>query len=490
MNLSQVVCVCKSGYDERSMKLRCLFILFVLQAAVSALAGQEIDLEAAIDMALRQNRSLKLAAITLESREIALENTRTAFAMNIQPSGEWSRTGDGDRLGYGVNASRKNTWGTLAELDGTGEARSYDTAADYHRNGVRVRLTQSLLQQFGPLINREPVTAAESRMMAAWRELELRKVDMVIRVVEMYEELFLFEKQVAFNEQALVRLEKLLRLTQGRERQGRASRVDVLRVDLQYGEAQSRLNQSRERLASLRAEFADLLGFGPDQVFVPLSADIPEVDELEADSAFAVAMYNRLDFAQVMQDCEDAARGVAIARKNLLPDLKAIASFERFGEGDNFSESRSLDKDAWFVGFTVAPADILRRNERAALRQAVLNEATAQETKVILNFALQRQVQQAIAAYERARADMPLAERNYRLAESRAVLARRLFEMGKGDNFSVTDAEDGLLQAQNRMLAAQSDAMITSYRLLRTLGVLLECPEILKPRAEMISKGL
>lgn len=471
------------------MRPRFVLTLVALCMAASGFAGQEIDVEGAIDLALRQNRSLKLAVLTLEGREVALDSARTAFAVSIQPDGEWSTSDERDRLRFGAGVSRKNTWGSEAEVSGSAESVTSDKYEDYHRGSARLRLTQSLLRQFGPLVNREPVTAAESRVTAARRELELRKIDLVVRVVELFEELFLLQRQEQFQVQTLDRLEKLLRLTRGRERQGRASRVDVLRVDLQYGEAQSRLGGTRERLSSVRAEFSDLLGFDPDVVFTPVAAGIPEMEDLAEDVAVGVAVENRLDYAQVMQDCEDAARGVRIARRNLLPDLKVIGSYERYSEGAAFSDAGTLDQDSWFVGLSLAADDLLRRNERAALKQAELSEATAQETMVMLNLALRRQVRQAIAAYERARTDMPLAERNFKLAENRAALARRLFEMGKGDNFSVTDAEDGLLQAQNRLLSAQSDAMVTSYKLLKTLGILLECPESLKPSAQKLSKG-
>jgi outer membrane protein TolC len=58
-----------------------------------------------------------------------------------------------------------------------------------------------------------------------------------------------------------------------------------------------------------------------------------------------------------------------------------------------------------------------------------------------------------------------------------------MFETGRGDNFAVTDAENAYQQAQNQMLNAQADVAIAAYRLLRTLGILLEAPEELKPAA-------
>ena len=68
------------------MRPRFVLTLVALCMAASGFAGQEIDVEGAIDLALRQNRSLKLAVLTLEGREVALDSARTAFAISIHKS--------------------------------------------------------------------------------------------------------------------------------------------------------------------------------------------------------------------------------------------------------------------------------------------------------------------------------------------------------------------------------------------------------------------
>ena len=53
--------------------------------------------------------------------------------------------------------------------------------------------------------------------------------------------------------------------------------------------------------------------------------------------------------------------------------------------------------------------------------------------------------------------------------------------MDRGDNFTVSDAEDQLQLAEATVLAARADASIAAYRVLRALGTLLEAPSDLKP---------
>jgi outer membrane protein TolC len=64
-----------------------------------------------------------------------------------------------------------------------------------------------------------------------------------------------------------------------------------------------------------------------------------------------------------------------------------------------------------------------------------------------------------------------------------------MFEIGRGDSFSMSDAEDTLLQARNRMLAAQSEVSLAAYRLMKTLGTLIEYPADLKPKPDFTEGG-
>lgn len=440
----------------------------------------EIMLDQAIATALKQNRGLEIVRLDLESRLVGLESAEADFRVILSPSANYQVSSDVKMSEVGAAASRKTALGTEAEARGTWTRTESTGDDDLYRGLLRIEVKQPLLRNMGPLPTLEPVRKAESSVLAARREMELRKADLVVRVVETFEEMLLLRRQVEFDEQTLERLDQLLRLTEVREIQGHVSRVDVLRVELQRGEAQLRLNSTKERYRSIQSDFADLLGCAPDTTFTAVPGPVLQPGITNETEATGVAMSNRLDLAQVLQDCEDSRRGVRIARRNLLPDLGLLSRYERSGDGPSSSDAGNLDQDTWFVGLTMA-SDLDRREERLALRSASLSRETAEQTAADVEAGVRRQVQQALLSYERTQADILFAERNYHVARNRAALARRMFEMGRGDNFSATDAENALLDARNQMLKAQSDASVAAYRLLRTMGTLLESPDELKP---------
>jgi len=464
----------------------CASIPLLLLALTAGAPPEVLDLtlQEAIALALRQNREIKALELTLESRRLAVVGARTEFEWTAHPSGNAETGKDRRTVTYGLDVARKTTWGTELTVGGQTLRDSESGSNTASRDTVVVELQQPLLRNAGPLVNREPVTRAESQVAAARRAVELRRTDTVVQVAETFEQLFQLQRQMDYDTQALERLDRFLRLSQAREKNGRVSRVDTLRTEQQRGAASLRLAQTREQWRSVMADLADLLALTPE---TPLSVQpAPRLTVKVTDEAAAVmeALSNRLDYAQVLHDAQDAKRGVRIARRDLLPDLRVVSRYQRAGDGDSGSQAARLDQNVWFVGLTVA-GDLTLHKERIALEEAGVARQTAELNAESLRAALSRQVLQSLLFYNRAQKGIPAAESAYQAARSRVLLARRLFDRGRGTSTTLSDAEDELQSAEVQWLTAQSDASVASYRLLRVLGRLIEYPEDLKPAAQL-----
>lgn len=460
-------------------------IRWPLAAALAALAagaagGEPLDLPTAINLALQKNRDLVLAAKQLRGSALDVAGAESRFSVRLKPDGSVGATGDGAVQRYGLRASREFGWGAQISVGGSLSSTDNRDTADAHRAAVDVRLDQPLFRRFGALVNEDGIVRAHSALRRARRLFEDQKANLVIQVADAFASISRLRRQIESDEEALRRADKLHRLTQAREAQGRATRVDVLRVDLQLGEARLRLTNSREALTTTERLFAELVGAAPDTRFdleppPLLTLTIPTPEE-----AVRIGLSNRLDYAQALQDRQDSRRAVRIARRGLYPDVTLKAGVERYGEGADRSDAFGLDRDSWFVGLAAA-TDLNRSDEKIRLEKATLDEESAREVIRIRELAIAREIQEQTDAYRRAQTNLATAERNLKLAEGRARIARRLFEAGRGDNFSVTDAEDAYVQAQTALLAARSDASLSGYRLLRALGTLIESPAELKP---------
>ncbi|HMP89268.1 MAG TPA: TolC family protein [Kiritimatiellia bacterium] len=463
--------------------LRVLMILLVASTVARADPDvRGISLEDAIAMALTRNRDIAAQELELNGRVLTAEQARYRFAFNLRPIASAAIQSSADIARYGVIGSQRLPFGPEIEAGIRAEESNFDNA-ERRRSGIgHVELRQPVFRDWGSLVNQESIERADSRVTAGRRLLELRKNDLVVQVVETSQGLLRLQRLIEDEKRTIERYDRLLRLTRAREKQGRSTRVDTLRVAFLKGQSESRLASTAEQLRSLQSDFASLLGGGPDELWMPEESEDLRWSRPDRDFAINLALSNRLDFAQALQDEVDAARGVRVATKRLQPALSLVARYERFGVGPDWGSAWGFDDDNWSIALG-ADSDFFLRDERVGVAQAGLDRQTAAIRVDDMDAMIRRQVDQSLSAHRRAEAEMEIAERNVELAAQRAVLARRLFEKGRVDNTAASDAEAELLDARTKLLNARAEAVVAGYRLLRTMGMLMESPDDLKPPA-------
>jgi len=445
-------------------------------AQVGSAEPQSLSLTSAINLALAQNRSLVLTSLGTRSSELGVAAAQTEFRLSVRPELAPIISNDDSSSVYGVSVARKLQWGTRLSAALRSEPGAFGNARGER---VVVQVSQPLFRNAGRLIALEPTTQANQALRSAQRRFENQKADLVVEVVASYENVLRLEQQVRADRAAVARASGLLRLTQAKERLGRVTRIDTLRVELQHGQALSRLENDDARLAAQYRDLAELLGMKPNTPLQLAPTTVFAVDPVSPEQGVTVALNNRLDYAQALQDLDDAERGTRIAHRGLLPDVNAVARYDRADLAIDGFDSRNRDR--WLLGLS-SNSDLNRAVERVALSQALLDRNTAQQRIGVIELSIAREVQQRLLNYRRAHAELGILERNLDHAAARLQLAQRLFEAGRGDNFSVTDAEQAFLDAESRLLTGRSDATLSGYQLLQSLGTLTETPDSLKPQ--------
>ena len=450
-----------------------------LAGAVRAQAPDEpqpLALEEAIARALEHNRQLVKGALDLQGYRLAEERAREAArGIQIAPEGSAGAGSASETWRAGLGAEATGAYGTRLAAGAAASQIAVDGAPTLRREEVRVEVEQPLFRNFGPLVQNEPIVAANETLLAARRAWERDRSALVVSVVDLYEGLIYLRHQIESDEAFAARMERLCALADARERQGKATRTEVLRMDLQRGEAALRLETERAQLAVRFQEFADLLGLPLDSAFRLAPPALLDLDVATAERALAVALAERPDYAQALQDVETGERQLRLARRNLLPDLRLSARQTTFGEGEEWSDAGRLDQDDWFVGLSADMNLNLRGARLDVARSGVDAEARRQVAEIVRN-RLAVEVNSALSAYRRTRAALELAARNRELAANRAEFARALFEAGRASADSVSDAESDGIAAELGELAARRDASVAAYRLLHVLGTLVPAP--------------
>jgi outer membrane protein TolC len=444
-------------------------------------------------MALKQNKTLAKSILQTEIAVLGIDEARAPFALTIHPDGSSIGINSGqEEAGIGLTATKKFTWGTELNLSTSIGKTIYSSESVFpyetnnvtlYSGSVNVGITQPLLRGLGELVNTEGIALAESKATEVRRLAEMQKSDLVVETVKTYVALLRLKHQKESASESAARMEKLSKLTKAMERRGGTTHIDTLRSELQLGQALAQVESDGEEYDSTMRDFDELLGVGTDRTFALQQLPFVEEDLPEPDKVEEIALHNRLDYAQSLQDLEDAERGGLVARKRLLPDLAMTLQFQRFGTGNAVSDATALGQHIWFVGLS-SSADLLHTEDRIAFRQAVVNSEVAARNLEIVETSIRKQSQQYLLAYKRGMSELKIANRNFELAKARAVLARKMFELGRADNFSVTDAEMAYLSAENQLLQSETDTTLAGYRLRQTLGTLLETPSDLLPQKD------
>ncbi len=450
----------------------------------SVIAGQSavaLDIDGAINYALSQNKKLLRKAIDADAAVYSLEEADSEFLVRWSPELSFGYSNGNEEHGLGLQASKKFSSGARLTTSGNISEEFDDEAGEMINRGiVRVELHQPLFREYGTLVNRAAILQAGNDLKSARRNYERQKSDLIVEVVELYERLNRLKRIISIDRRFLDRMEGLYRITKAKEIVGRTTRIDTLRVELLQGQAASRLEKSLEQYDSAMKDFAELLGFSHDTVFELTPVPFLKIDTSSPEEAIRTALRNRLDYAQVLQDHEDASRKVEIARRNLLPDLRMTVSNEWSGEGGDTSDALNLDENTFFVGVT-ANTDTNRAAEHAKLGKSQTVELSASETIRIVELSIAREVHRHLMIFRRSRKELEITRNNLSLAAARLNLAKRLYGIGRSDNFSVTDSEEAFLQSETKLLNTRSEVIITGYRFLQAMGTLLEVPPDLKP---------
>jgi len=448
--------------------------------ATSAEAA-DIPLDRAINLALSQNRQLIQASHQLDVSQADLDAADAGFDIQVTPALTEQRVGGTVLKNYGVTLSKKLPTGGTVSLSVTRGDTVLPDGVLIVQPAVNLSLQQPLFKNAGPETALYPVRAAESKLTSSKRRYAQARQDLVSRVVEAYAALHELDQQVKLDVVNVEQTTELSRITREYALVGRAKTLDSLRTDFQLDQVRGRLTADQQRLTAARAELAELMGMPPDAAFDTDSVAWLDYQSLDSQQAVQVALSNRLDYAQAMQDYDDTLQSLSVARNQTLPGVDVTVGYQRYSSSPLPGSGVTAGGGA-YVGLS---SDLggSYASEKAAVRKADAQRAAALEELDLMQEQITREVQQGIFAYQEARAAEEIALHAAQDAAARLQLARELFHMGRADSFAVTDAAEALVASQSASLSADTDVVRAGYKLSLILGTLVAPPDELKPRS-------
>lgn len=435
-----------------------------------------ITLERGLQLALTAERRLSSVQSSIIQSEINLELVASEFDWSIFPKVDGGVLGGGSAgtgltAGLGAEISKKFIHGTRFCF-----IPSVMKAAKDYQSNLKASITQPLLRGFGSAYTLAPLRAAQYSNRSAIRKLYQTQTNLIYQTVKALYEILKQETLFAIDQEAFERMKKFVVSTKIKERIGMSDALDVYRAEAELKHTEDSLNNSLERLQEAKDNLRDILGLPLD---MPLAVDIPVeyfpmvvVEE----EAIATALKNRIEIDQARDQVQENKRLERLAELNMRPELNLVLDYTSFSWDEAFTRSWSNKRESkWGIGF-ISTGDPRNLREEAAYQFSQFATEDAQRNLEQMRDNVILDVKRVLRDLKRANERIQLYEAQIENFRKGFSLARLKFEYGQANNFDLLQAEKSLRLAQGSLINAIIDHRINEFRLIATLGMLLEKP--------------
>ncbi|TMA69690.1 MAG: TolC family protein [Deltaproteobacteria bacterium] len=402
---------------SRRALMHWLFTVTLLALPVLARADARKTLEECIEIALRQQPTLRAAAATVAAGRERVWETAAAYLPQVSASYLASRR-------HGSPSSFTNT------NAGRGETRPlYSTA---------VSLSQVLFD-FGQ--NLQLIHAAQASAEALAADADTQHDTVVFNVQQAYFALLAAYRLRDVAEETVAQNEKHLDLAQGRHDVGLAPRFDVTNAQVQLATAELNRVTARNNVSLGRETLRNALGLlGPLDFDIVDSLEQPRSEVGDAE-ALDLAYANRPELKSLAaQERADIERIKAI-EKDYLPKLTLNSNVTWSGSGYPLQETWNfgglVNLSIFNGGLTTAQVGEAKAN---------LDNLRATEDATRQNVTLE--VRQALLNLRQAAESIGVADKGLQQARENLTLAEGRYKTGVGNIIELTDAQVSLATAE------------------------------------------
>lgn len=398
-----------------------------------------ISLDTAIEIALEESNTIKIADLTIKKTGYAKKGSYAALYPNISVSGSYQRT-----LKKQVMA-----------MEFQGQAMEIEVGK---WNNVSAGVTASM-----PLINAQlwqSMKLSALDVEIAVEQARSSKISMISQVKKAYYAVLLAKQVYDVYKQVYDNAAKNLERTEQNYNAGKSSEYEYLRAQVNVKNAEPNMYSAMTAIDLAIWQLKAVMG-------VDLEANIGVVgnidqykDEMLAFSIMSenINLDNNSTLIQLQMQEQQIERTVKMTKYHYIPTLAASFSYNYMAMGDDF-------KFKWYpysvVGLSLnipifdgfSTSSNIRQYKAAKNIMQLNREDTERNLKITLkNY--ENQITTCMKNYAAAESTVEVAQRSYDIAE-------RMYELGKATLLELNDAMIGLVQAQLTMSQAVYSFMVT-----------------------------
>lgn len=397
-----------------------------------------ITLEQAIEIALEESNSVKIADLTIEKSGYAKKGTYAALYPNITASGSYQRT-----LKKQVMA-----------MDFGGQSMEISVGK---WNNVNAGISASM-----PLINAQLWQALKLSALdveIAVEQARSSKIAMISQVKQSFYAVLLAQQVYDVYSNVYENAAKNFEHTEHLYNTGKASEYEYLRAQVNVKNAEPSVYSSLMAIDLAIWQLKAVMGVDLSEK-IGVAGEIDQYKEVMMlyNTCNEVSLENNSTLAQLQLQSQQLERTIKMTKYQYIPTLAASFSYNYIAMGDDFKfkwnpysvVGLSLNIPI-FDGFSKHNSIKQYKSTQDILQLNI--EDTERNLRIALkNF--ENQIATYMKNYTAAESTLEVAQRSYDIAE-------RMYELGKATLLELNDAQLALVQAQLTMSQAVYNFMVT-----------------------------
>lgn len=397
-----------------------------------------ISLDQAIEIALEESNSIKIADLTIEKSGYAKKGTYAALYPNISANGSYQRT------------IKKQ----VMAMDFGGQAMEIEVGK---WNNVNAGISASM-----PLINAQ-----------LWQSLKLSALDVEIAVEQARSSKISMIKQVKQAYYAVLLAQQVYDVykdvydnattnyehTEQLYNAGKSSEYEYLRAQVNVKNAEPNLYSSMMAIDLAIWQLKAVMGVDLDaKIGVAGTLDQYKDELMSYNMSNNMSLENNTTLAQLQLQNQQLERTIKMTKYQYIPTLSASFSYSYMAMGDDFKFKWNPYSVAG-LSLTIPIFDGFSKHNNIKQYKATQDilQLNIEDTERNLRIAFKNydnQISTYMKNYAAAESTLEVAQRSYDIAE-------KMYELGKATLLELNDAQLALVQAQLTMSQAVYNFMVT-----------------------------
>ena len=432
----------------RKISVRCMATLLAFCSCIGLARAQEtlqLTLDQALEIALSENSTIKIANMTVEKSGYAQKGSYASLYPNVSVTGSYQRT----------------LLKQVMVMDMGGQAMEIKVGRD---NNINASASASM-----PLVNAslwESLKLSAMDVEMAVEQARSSKISLVKQVKQAFYAVLLAQESLKVMSQVYENAQKNYEKTLQRFNVGKASEVERLRAQVTMMNAEPNVSSTENAVLLATWQLKAVMGIALDTEVEVVGDLTSYTEELLTPYASEDDLSNNSSLLQFDIQDRMLESTIRMQKKQYLPTLAASINYNYSAMGDD--ELRWFPSSTAALSLSIPVFDGFQKRYTIKQTKVTRNMLALQreDTERNLRIAIRNyndQMALCVKNYEAANATVEIAQKSYDISE-------KMYEVGKATLVELNDAQVALMQAQLTQAQAVYNFMVTKASLDEMIG--------------------